>query len=1116
MKKRGLLVLSIFILCLFALSVSADFQFYGYTYNTTKGPINGTNVTIDIYSLVGGGPPSVVKSFSNLTNESGWFNLTVTTNASWDGYKPVIRHFSGSDADYVGQSLPDFEEGEMSSLGQINFYLKEGATINITAINATGSPVAFEYMIKDTKLGYPIEEQFNTYTTEAVVYLPADRNYSIMLYPNESFPVGYNLNNISDYSSPKHVDIIFNTSETFKRVSGYAKLNGTANFSDLKIITFLMEPGNMLALDHPFPYNLSDLNGNRSSYNFTTGFYNITLPASAMELDLVLFANANKNSDYYGAFRNITVPFNGTTDVSDFNFTLQPLLGSQANIEVENFGASGPNSRINITTKKKDFQLKMSNGSDLTGFAFIETLVNYSSLYTDGPSFSWMQDVGGSDGGLLQLILLNHSIEQMNIFSPDSAPQKKTYTVSELQSSININVSSFDPGAIDSSENFDIYIDMLQSNAQCDVPNPNASACSLFDSGSEKNKSDFSPLTAVMGGGAISFRMRNPANNITIHYKNVDMLASGPPDVLFDGNSNPSQSGSSLEEAWRFGSNGPEIYDEVLIGVPFNENFSVSTVDAYLGNLYDENWNVVWNSSNTTANLPSEYSDFNTTLFNHTDGMGCSSTDTNLTGLCYIDSTHRMLWLKIPHFSGVGPEVSGTVTVRNVTINKSSDATNYSINSIVQYTINITNTGNVNITNVDLNDTYSSSYLTYNASNVANTSAGTGWLYWSNLTSGTPITPNGSSALYLNMTLTAYATNINNTIAATFTDANSNTFSASLSSPVTVNAIDNVTPIVSNVSVSSVTSSGATVTVNASDNLSGIATCYTGGSVGTHTLSLSSGTTYSASITGLSASTNYTVNVTCNDSAGNSASSNNTANFTTSASSGGSNNNGGSSSSGSGSGSRVVAGEIATFVESYVPIGNNRTFEIENGEIGFSKIRFVARNKLFNVVMKVKKTESQDINNPFNGTVYKYVEIEEWNLDEEDIENSQITFPVSRNWLSQNNINQADIVLFRYVNNEWVELETSVSEEGTEYVYFTATTPGFSYFAIGTAAEPEPAAEETEQQAEETVEVTPTQEPEEKEQLIESGTGTSWIVFVVVALIAVGIIAYFVMTKKKK
>ena len=78
--------------------------------------------------------------------------------------------------------------------------------------------------------------------------------------------------------------------------------------------------------------------------------------------------------------------------------------------------------------------------------------------------------------------------------------------------------------------------------------------CSIVDS---KSKGDFDPLSAVLGGGALSFRMGLTSSGIVVHYVNVDLLASGPPDALFDDSATTSTSGG-FSSALRFGSSEPK------------------------------------------------------------------------------------------------------------------------------------------------------------------------------------------------------------------------------------------------------------------------------------------------------------------------------------------------------------------------------------------------------------------------------------------------------------------------------------------------------------------------------------------------------------------------------
>ena len=125
------------------------FNFRGYTYNETGGTnLSGTNVTIEEYTF-GMGPPTLIAAYSNSSNATGYFNVSVPDNTS-SFYKIKIKHFNGTYLDYIGQSLPEFPYGMIQELtmgSPMKFYLKPGGTINITANNGS-APVNFFYMIK--------------------------------------------------------------------------------------------------------------------------------------------------------------------------------------------------------------------------------------------------------------------------------------------------------------------------------------------------------------------------------------------------------------------------------------------------------------------------------------------------------------------------------------------------------------------------------------------------------------------------------------------------------------------------------------------------------------------------------------------------------------------------------------------------------------------------------------------------------------------------------------------------------------------------------------------------------------------------------------------------------
>ncbi|SFM47810.1 PGF-pre-PGF domain-containing protein [Methanolobus profundi] len=109
------------------------------------------------------------------------------------------------------------------------------------------------------------------------------------------------------------------------------------------------------------------------------------------------------------------------------------------------------------------------------------------------------------------------------------------------------------------------------------------------------------------------------------------------------------------------------------------------------------------------------------------------------------------------------------------------------------------------------------------------------------------------------------------------------------------------------------------------------------------------------------------------------------------------------------------------------------------------------------ISVSVQKLDSKPDNIPgaAPGKVHSYLNIEVSDIDAENIAGATITFKVEKTWLEQNGISTDDVVLSHYAGSAWEQLETSVSDDDGEYVYYVAKTPGFSTFAISTRSDSE-------------------------------------------------------------
>lgn len=704
MKKSALLVVLCMVLTVFLVgNVSAVESF---EFNGTVKDLSGTsllnalvNITIrdSTYTLIG--------SNSTTTNQSGWFNLTVSApNGSF--YKPVITFTNRTFredvnfTEYVGKTLPSFPIiVYQRELITPTFYLRPAGTLRLEAVNGTSSNVSFFYQVKDTKIGYPIAEGFINKVNQINITVERDRNYSIMVYPDQSMPLSFNWNNFStansysfapgasSYNATTHVLVKqFNVTLRLDRISGYANYSGINGWDEFNIVPFLVEPGNQVHASYgDLPYNLSSAVGSGDYTNITSGFYNMSIPATVDVSNIILFASARNGTQYFGAFRNVSFTYgSAVTETTNFNFTqMSGLLGDASNITLSSLSGNS----VNISTAKQTFILVNTTNSSLTNaYAHVEVEVNYTSY--GGQGFTWMEDVQQDSAiASFSVILLNSSrVEEINAFasggSTNFAPKRISPSIAEIQANSNITMKGFNPGGIDETiASGSITMSLYTSNSTCDVPNP-VTSCLL--GGTSENMSGFKPMNSVMGGGKISFRMGT--GNISVHYVNVDMLASGPPDALFDSRTNES-AGSSFDAVTRFGSGGPTIYDFILVSMPYDETAGSGLNDSDEINMsipvmYDDNWNVIWNASTNGTNATalaqndSHYEDKKHEWQNLLVSQACT-TDVdvfNATTPCFVNTTENKIWIRLPHFSGTGPSVTGSVLASAASDSSSSSS----------------------------------------------------------------------------------------------------------------------------------------------------------------------------------------------------------------------------------------------------------------------------------------------------------------------------------------------------------------------------------------------------------------------------------------------------------
>jgi len=645
---------------------------------------------IESYSISygGAGKMSTSSGYGNIyfaTNNSGLYQLYY---CYLDAYNDLT---CGPDDTFANFTGGEIVTGISSFGNQLNY--ASSISKNMTLLSTETNAYQFMYQVKDSRLGYSVKEEWNSPLDSVSFSLPAGRNYSLMIYPRNgpSFPATIDLNGleagehislgnrnatIGSVGGGLYVNLSnANMSLEFNQLPGYIKWNTSAsqqNFTNFTVIAYLFEGGNMVYKGGTLPANMGQWQEDRvtDSFNTTTGRFNMTLPASVLGTNLLLFATGVVNNSgtlvYYGGFKSVTLTYGESP--AETNFTLYPLIGQESNITI---GYETQTDASRFLTKQKEFVVQV-NGSAVTQ-AHVEVEIDYSSFSGSNLSFSWMTPVGTGDSGAFYLPIFNASIKSIQVFSSNYAPLKKKISLQDLQQdTIYINLSAFENKNPNGEELNDSLIEMMiyinKEDGSCSVPYPNDS-CYPFDPESDE---EVNPFGLVLGGGKLDFEIKKTDNNITVRYINVDLLASGPPDAIFDEAGNSTDGG--LEEAWRFGSLGPEIYDYVLIGIPYNTTAITGSINALLNitKFYGESWSAPeWEMGvNDTDVLDgTEYEDYaEGDYVDYTDGGGapCSTTDSNLSSsLCYRNTADGMLWFKIPHFSGIGPNVVGSATAQD-------------------------------------------------------------------------------------------------------------------------------------------------------------------------------------------------------------------------------------------------------------------------------------------------------------------------------------------------------------------------------------------------------------------------------------------------------------------
>ncbi|MEE9594093.1 MAG: PGF-pre-PGF domain-containing protein, partial [Candidatus Hydrothermarchaeales archaeon] len=120
------------------------------------------------------------------------------------------------------------------------------------------------------------------------------------------------------------------------------------------------------------------------------------------------------------------------------------------------------------------------------------------------------------------------------------------------------------------------------------------------------------------------------------------------------------------------------------------------------------------------------------------------------------------------------------------------------------------------------------------------------------------------------------------------------------------------------------------------------------------------------------------------------------------------------------------------------------------GNMSLTEMAVKVKTRVVNVKIIIKSLASipTGVIQNISGEVLRYFEVEHTNIVDADVETVTIKFKVGKQWLTNNEIDPANVVLFRYSGGEWNALPAQMSSEDSNNVYYSAESPGLSLFAI--------------------------------------------------------------------
>ena len=698
---------------------TVNFALNGFVKNETGQLSNNTNVSVYAVVMQPNLPPVEWFLRSIRTDANGFFNLTGINATSFAStvYRLKIIHYNASGtATKVGPTLPPFPGMLFSpppkmiglpdfeappTLNGTTFNLQPAVTLNISAINVTGQFHSFGYEVSDIASGFPIDSSIFASISNVQVVVPAGRDYNVMavrapgngvvgFLPGSSLVCdGAFINASTCPSMPRsnastgtltaaggsNINLRFNMTDTKRQFTGCLSVsvfNATrTNITNITGINPRMMP--YAGFIPPVKADDGSINlSNQAQVNMTAHKLSTSCPVGAIAYFNITLLSSTYLVEFYGANDTVSSTAAYTVGVVqnvslalgnvDMNLTMKPMLGS---LYAAGLGA--------VNTSKMLFNFTNSSGTSLAQAPNAELVVYYPQT----GKIRYMIDTTEISSGIFYFPIVNETnvFARVNVYGR-GPPVEKKVNLSATKVVVTIDDGQgfgfrriLANGTLDNDMNVSsipINMRFLTNSAACNVVDP-AVSCEL----ATMTAANFNPFKVMMAG-KVNMEMKIVSSGVRLTFINYDLFQAKPPtNSIFK---ESADTGSGNTNIWKFGSFAPaDAYDYVIIAMPYSESTfdENKEIRVSVPVLYDENQNVIWNrsASDTQDSLTYDYAGAKSANYNSTGyrellnatGVACSTTDSDISSFfCYIDRSANILYMRVPHFSSIGPQISGS------------------------------------------------------------------------------------------------------------------------------------------------------------------------------------------------------------------------------------------------------------------------------------------------------------------------------------------------------------------------------------------------------------------------------------------------------------------------